>query len=192
MERRYFRTFISGIAKVSIGDRKHSTGYLRSGSDMLTIPTGNREIDDFVASLSGVVEGFERKLSDIKNKMDGCEEVKNDFFNCELIDISGNGLKLLLNEGVKVDDILFINLDLFGRLFQQFEIYGRVVRVVAQPTVMGEMFYAGVEFIELEDKKREQLINFIFSQQRKYIRAFLNGGQTNAEQDKSGGSTLVG
>lgn len=182
MTRRYFRTFVSGEAKVSVGNGSRCGDMPFFGPDMLTKSTGNNEVDVLLYSLSGIVGNLDRKLNAIENKLYESEVGENRFYDCETIDISGNGIKILLREEITVGETLFISLDLFGYPNPRFEVYGKVVRLVAQPSLNGDMYYAGVEFLDLENTRREQVINFTFHQQRKYIRAFVDSYDERLEK----------
>lgn len=182
MTRQYFRTFVSGEARVSVGNGNRWGDVPFFEPETLAKSTGNKDVDALLYSLSGIVGNLDKKLHALKNRIDDCEEEQNQLPDCETIDISGNGVKLLLNNDIKIGEVLFISLDLFGYPTPRFEVYGKVVRRTSVPAITGEMYYAGIEFINLEDSKREQLINFTFHQQRKYIRAFVSGSDKSLEK----------
>ncbi len=186
MKRQYFRTFVSGEARVSISNGKPSKDSFAFDSDMLTKLTGNKEVDELINSISDIVGNLDKKLNAIKDRLDECEDEQNQLSDCETLDISGNGLRILSKKEIKIGEVVFLSLDLFGYPNPRFEVYGKVVRSTSQPTIAGEIYYAGIEFINLEDKKREQLINFTFQQQRKYIRAFTDATDKILKETKPG------
>ncbi len=186
MKRQYFRTFVSGEARVSIANETPTKDVLAFDSDIRTKFTGNKEVDNLITSISDIVENLDKKLNAIENRYDECEDEPNQLPGCETLDISGNGLRILSKNEIKIGEVVFLSLDLFGYPHPRFEVYGKVVRSTSQPTTAGEIYYAGIEFINLEDKKREQLINFIFQQERKYIRAFTDANDKKLKDTKPG------
>lgn len=174
MPRRYFRTNVSGKAKVFLVDENHYKNTRSLCADLAGKFTGNKEIDALVSAFSGIVETLDRKLEDIRNRLDGCEVNNNQLSDIEITDISGSGIRLLLNEKINKGQLLFIRLEIFDYPQRYFEAYGELVRISLQQTKTGEKYCAGVKFINLESEKREKLINYIFQQQRKHIRAIKN------------------
>lgn len=182
MKRKFFRTFVSGGAKVAVGKGNTSDSQAFIDADALKKSTGNKDVDALLDSLSDIVGNLDKKLNAIQNRLDDTEGIEKCLYNCETVDISGNGLKLSLPFEVEVGEILFISLDLFECPKPRFEVYAKVVRTEKYENPEGIKYYAGVKFVNLDERKREHLINFTFKQQRKYIRAFVDHTDQKIEE----------
>lgn len=182
MKRKFFRTFVSGQAKVSVGKGADTDEVPSIEPDILKKTTGNKDVDNLINSLTDIVGNLDKKLNAIQDRLDETETSEDCLYNCETVDISGNGLRLMLPFEVEIGEILFISLDLFGCPKPRFEVYGKVVRLDAYDDLESTRYHAGIEFVNLDDRKREQLINFTFKQQRKYIRAFVDHPDKNFEE----------
>lgn len=77
-----------------------------------------------------------------------------------LIDLSGGGLRFISKEPVKLGDILYINLFIYGELIK---VKGRVVRHSINEDKKN---VCGVAFLDLDRKDREKVIKFTFTKMR--------------------------
>ena len=79
-------------------------------------------------------------------------------------DISGGGICLIVNNSIKVSDKLSIVLKLPSE--KRIEVKGNVVWVESFEILgekRGKRYEAGVEFIEISDGKRDEIMKFAFT-----------------------------
>ncbi len=172
MTRRNFRTFVSGSAEISILASENNAPSDSFLPAFLTNTTGNKEIDELLLSLSGIIKDIDEKIDGMKLRNDGKTTISKVIPDCETIDISGGGVKIKAGSPLNPGELVFIRLDLYKYPDSLLESIGRVVRAGSKPALNGHQHYAGIEFINIDDEQREKLISYTFRQQRKYIRAF--------------------
>mgnify|MGYP000138246571 CR=1 FL=1 len=83
--------------------------------------------------------------------------------HCRTKDISGGGMKLFSNYKHNVGDIINCKFEIDGNFF---EIKAEVVLVVKVDTFEYD-FAIGVKFLDIEEKERDKIIQYIFTTQRK-------------------------
>jgi c-di-GMP-binding flagellar brake protein YcgR len=88
-------------------------------------------------------------------------------FGGKIKDLSGRGLKLSTSCPVKINDVLIVSFALPGNEEQCFTLQG-TVRWCEESEE--RMITAGVEFTEVSPEQEEQIINYIFAQQRQSLR----------------------
>lgn len=171
MERRNFRTFVSGAAEISIIDPESLTDVPSLINDFSGVTSGNTEIDNLLYTLAGMFQTLEYRIEEINRRLNpgGSRQMP---WLCETLDISGSGVKIRSDISLSTGDIVLFRTRLFDFPSPIFQAFGRVVRTESQPSTSGVSFYAGVEFLNLEPEQQEKLISYTFKQQRKYIRAF--------------------
>lgn len=82
-------------------------------------------------------------------------------------DISGGGLRMILNRNINPGTRLYIETeDIPG--VGPLNVYCEVVRSV-KPVSTERIFWVGTKFLDLPESKRSKLIRFIFQRQRKLI-----------------------
>ena len=93
------------------------------------------------------------------------EEGQPDFKKTTAIDLSGGGLKMVLNEDLKINDRLLFDLqiDEFEKLIE-----GKIVRI--KYNTDGYSKTAGVEFVDMERKDTDKIMSYLFNYQRKLRR----------------------
>lgn len=104
-----------------------------------------------------------KKVSD-NNKED-------EFTKAMTCDISGGGAKILLNEDLKVGEI--IECELFIEKDKSVRFVGRTVRCEKNNGKGQYKFTAGLEFTEIKNADREMLVQYIFDEQRKLLKKGL-------------------
>ncbi len=89
-----------------------------------------------------------------------------------VLDISGGGVAMSVNRCVTEDSLLAIRIYLQSKQKKKVVLLkGRVVRSFAMDTVKGLTRYRmGIEFVEISEKIRDDLINFIFIMSREKTR----------------------
>ena len=95
---------------------------------------------------------------------EGAQAVK-----CLSLDISAGGMRLASGRGLKKDSLLTCEMELSGKAFK---IKAKVIRSTA---VYNEeyKYEIGVQFVELDEKVRKEIIGYIFEQQVKMIQKGL-------------------
>lgn len=88
---------------------------------------------------------------------------------CLTLDISAGGMRLASGSGIKKDSLLTCELELSGKALA---IKAKVIRSAA---VYNEeyLYEIGVQFMELDEKMRKEIIGYIFEQQIKMIQKGL-------------------
>ncbi|MGB9682041.1 MAG: flagellar brake protein [bacterium] len=88
-------------------------------------------------------------------------------------DISGGGVKLVLLEPLKIRDIIHLRISLPPPELS-ISTEGEVVWVYIEESLINnrteKTYYAGIKFINIEDKERERLVRFIFNYQRNLLK----------------------
>lgn len=88
-----------------------------------------------------------------------------DFKNALVKDISGGGLCIATEENVEINKTLELTLSLDNKNQMIFE--GKVVRVSKEYRTQKYKYEIGISYAKISDKDREEIIRFIFSEQRK-------------------------
>ncbi len=171
MQRRNFRTFVSGVADVTIVDH-NSSAIDSNSSGFMNKSSGNKEVDALLFSLSGIFKNLDDKIESIKSRIDGDSINRKESYNCETINISGSGMLLRSAARISEGEIIIIRMNIFTNPYPLFEAFGKVIRSIAEHSSDGCQYYSGIKFINLDSEQRERLISYTFHQQRKYIRAF--------------------
>lgn len=107
-----------------------------------------------------------RTLIPIKYKLignDASDNMAEDIFDGIVKDISGGGILMLTEKKLKENDVILIQLKL--RDYGKHQIKGRVVRINTMNST-ADKIEVGIMFEELDDKTRDNIIAFIFKEQR--------------------------
>ena len=92
---------------------------------------------------------------------------RGEFLGAVTSDISGGGIKMFLKEKYDLGKLIEGILELGSR---QCSFVGRIVRCLTNRDI-GEIRYdVGVQFYKIDDKNREELITYIFEQQRNLLK----------------------
>lgn len=108
--------------------------------------------DYFRLEVSGTV--------DLYQKADKAAEAEK-IAEAELLDISGGGIQIELAENFNTDQIIYLYLK---RILDQKKLIKS--SIVRKNKVNAEMFSYGLEFIEISENLREDIIQWIFAYQR--------------------------
>ena len=110
-----------------------------------------------VVTLDGLTILNYEKLKDKNNKRIKTLKPLNDKFKkAILIDLSGGGMRVKLEEPMVVGDILHLFLDIQK---EEIEIYSKVVRIISSEF---KSFTYGICFLDLTEKEREKIIKYSF------------------------------
>lgn len=89
---------------------------------------------------------------------------------CKILDISGGGVRMVSEENLKVGGCLLLILRLTNeQMDEQHYIIGRVIMSEALKEYPGQ-YQARVQFVIKDNKVREEIIRYIFEEERKDIR----------------------
>ena len=78
-----------------------------------------------------------------------------------LLDLSGGGLRIKISEETELDDTLLVNI-FVGE--EKISVLGKVIRLEKTPE---KEYICGLEFIDIEERKRDKIVGKVFAQMRK-------------------------
>ncbi|HEY8349316.1 MAG TPA: PilZ domain-containing protein [Clostridia bacterium] len=87
-------------------------------------------------------------------------------------DLSGGGIRLLLDE--KLGPGTYLECELFSETDRKIRFYGKVVRFENVESQGKYRYAAGVAYVDIDEKDREEVIRYIFSEQRKLLKKGWN------------------
>ncbi|MCW6110387.1 flagellar brake protein [Clostridium sporogenes] len=85
-----------------------------------------------------------------------------DFFDADIVDISGGGLKLSTKKEIEFDEEIIVNIP-FEK--ENIAVKGKIIRKQKE----NEKYIYGVKFLDIDVLTREKIIKFIFSKMRKQV-----------------------
>lgn len=110
-----------------------------------------------VATLDGLIILNYEKLKDKNNKrIKTLKPLNDEFKKAILLDLSGGGMRVKLDEPIVVGDILHLFLNIQK---EEIEIYSKVVRIISSEF---NSFTYGICFLDLTEKEREKIIKYSF------------------------------
>lgn len=172
-----FRAVLSASVKVTPVDSQDIKLLQHSGKKTKKHKhsyTGSRRTDDVIVSIMDYIIHIDEKLDYIINRLDGKpeEESRKSLDVNKMIDISGSGINITLNEEVEVGQFLKMVIRLPEFPSGTFEVLGEVVRREKRQNENGsDSWHLGVRFLDMSEEQREILIRYTFSQHRKQIRS---------------------
>lgn len=98
------------------------------------------------------------------------EEASKDIFG-HTIDLSGGGLSALTGEPLIENDELKGKFELEDGIFIDFD--GKVIRCIKKIVNDEQKYISSISFIDIDYKKRERIVGFIFNQQRLLLKKEL-------------------
>jgi c-di-GMP-binding flagellar brake protein YcgR len=96
---------------------------------------------------------------------------ESDFKKGETIDISGGGALFITEEEIEEGQVLEVELYLPKR--KPFFCTAKVLRILERAKKKGDKNKVAVEYFDISEGKRDQIIGFIFEKQREWIRKGL-------------------
>jgi c-di-GMP-binding flagellar brake protein YcgR len=96
---------------------------------------------------------------------------ESDFKKGETIDISGGGALVITEETIEEGQILELEMYLPNR--KPFFCKAKIIRLLEKAKKKGDKNKIAIEFYEITEGKRDQIINYIFEKQREWIRKGL-------------------
>ena len=102
-----------------------------------------------------------------------CKE-QEDIDNCKIVDISGGGIRLQSKKKYQKDDYMMLDfdLDIDGSISHK-SIIGKVVESRANDND-GTLFANRLQFVDIDRLDREEIIKYIFGQQRNILKKELS------------------
>ncbi|MDI6604131.1 MAG: flagellar brake protein [Thermoanaerobacteraceae bacterium] len=91
------------------------------------------------------------------------DDEKENFFTGLIKDISGEGFKAVIKHRNTNNSIIFCNIKL-SDLLKEIAVKGKIIRC----DLNKDRYEIGVQFVDINDKLRDQIITFIFEEERKY------------------------
>ena len=85
-----------------------------------------------------------------------------DFFDADIVDISGGGLNLSTKKEIEFDEEIIVNIP-FEK--ENIAVKGKIIRKQKE----NEKYIYGVKFLDIDVLTREKIIKFIFSKMRKQV-----------------------
>jgi hypothetical protein len=95
--------------------------------------------------------------------------------------ISGAGVKLVLEDAYDVGQLVMISLSVPGFSIGFLQAYGEVVRVTPQTGASQPVFETSIKFLIISEDEREKLIAYAFQVQRQTIRDSLRAKERAKE-----------
>jgi len=194
-KRQHIRVAISTKAKIKLLDKElariikrqktaasHIAEDLSTNNNLHTMESRQPSfhISDFSApiddkadpSISHIIDSIYLLNDKLDRIIDMLEEKnqKNNLSVKETINICGTGMNLILFDPVEKGQLLDISLNIPGFPLGVFNSYGEVVWARKCEINENSQFEVGIKFINISADKREKLIAYAFSQQRKSIR----------------------
>lgn len=108
--------------------------------------------DYFRLEVSGTVDLYQKET-------DSADADK--LAEAELLDISGGGIKIELRKNLKTDEIIYVHL---RHVLNEKELIKS--SIIRKKKVNAELYNYGLEFIEISESLREDIIQWIFAYQR--------------------------
>lgn len=87
-------------------------------------------------------------------------------------DLSGGGMRLLLNE--KLEPGTYLECQLFTGTDRNIRFFGKVVRFEYTGSGGKYRYAAGIAYADIDEKEREEVIKYIFEEQRKLLKKGWN------------------
>lgn len=140
-----------------------------------------KKMDPFpvwVASIPKVVEKFQqREFVRIKTTIPVLVRLRDEEsekllppVNTYIRDISGGGVRLIMNHSLPEKSIIHLEFDVPE--IETIKVYAEVIRSV-QPVGTEDIFWIGAKFLSLPNLIRSKLIRFIFKKQREMLKGKL-------------------
>lgn len=171
--RRNFRTPVSAKTRLTLVDesQKHA---LRKCFDLKMFEEAYPAHDNATTQLMSMfVEMFkylDNKLDKICDLLEKDDPDNRSLDVVDTVDISGSGVSVLLRQQVEPGLLVHLSMTFTGSHLGVMDVLGRVVRSAPGENDEEDMYYTGIEFVDLSESEKDLLVKYTFSQQRKQIR----------------------
>lgn len=171
--RRNFRTPVSAKTRLTLVDESQ-THALRKCFDLKVFTDAYPGQDSAtVQMMSMFVEMFkhlDNKLDRIYDMLEKADPENRSLDVVDTVDISGSGVSVLLRRQVEPGRLVHLSMTFTGSHLGVIDVQGRVVRSTNCENDDKDLYYTGIEFIDLCESEKDLLVKYTFSQQRKQIR----------------------
>ena len=120
------------------------------------------------------VKADEEAVTNTKSEEKTACKEQEDIDNCKIVDISGGGIRLQSKKKYQKDDYMMLDfdLDIDGSISHK-SIIGKVVESRANDND-GTLFANRLQFVDIDRLDREEIIKYIFGQQRNILKKELS------------------
>ena len=120
------------------------------------------------------VKADEEAVTNTKSEEKTACKEQEDIDNCKIVDISGGGIRLQSKKKYQKDDYMMLDfdLDIDGSISHK-SIIGKVVESRANDNY-GTLFAYRLQFVDIDRLDREEIIKYIFGQQRNILKKELS------------------
>lgn len=174
IKRNYFRAPISAKTRAVLVDESQK-GLVRKCLDLKVIPesdvSSDRPGNQGLAQLVFLLSQIDEKLDRLLEKMGQGSGEKRELVVRDTVDISGSGISLLLKESLPKGRLLHLSITFTGSHMGRLDVLGRVARSVSVGDENDALYQTGIEFEDLTEAEKDQLVKYTFSLNREHIRA---------------------
>ncbi|GAB6096671.1 hypothetical protein JCM14469_29240 [Desulfatiferula olefinivorans] len=174
IKRNYFRAPISAKTRAVLVDESQR-GMIRKCLDLKVMPDVDGLMDrpgsQSLAQLVLLLSRIDEKLDRVLEKLGDETTEKRELVVRDTVDISGSGISLLLKEPLAKGRLLHLSITFTGSHMGRLDVLGRVARSVSVGNENDALFQTGIEFEDLTEAEKDQLVKYTFSLNREHIRA---------------------
>ena len=154
---------------------------LREKQKRRSICFSNLSINPFSAEEginSMVLQSIIELLINMDNKLDSIYEIlstgKKELTDIYLrgmgVDISGSGLRMVTEQNLPTDTLIYANFILSRFPFVYIELFGKVVRCEPITIDKKQAYSVAITFVDISPEDREKIIECVFQKQRQTLR----------------------
>ena len=105
---------------------------------------------------TSTISNYEKLKDKNDKRVKSLKPLKDKFKKATLLDLSGGGMRVKLDEPVEIGDILHLVLDIKK---EEIETYSKIVRVINNEL---KSYICGICFLDLSEKERDKIIQYTF------------------------------
>lgn len=174
IKRNYFRAPISAKTRAVLVDESQK-GLVRKCLDLKMMSEPDASVDRLnsqgLAQLVFLLSQIDEKLDRVLEKLCEGSSEKRELVVRDTVDISGSGISLLLKESLAKGRLLHLSITFTGSHMGRLDVLGRVARSVPVGDENDALYQTGIEFEDLTQAEKDQLVKYTFSLNREHIRA---------------------
>ncbi len=125
--------------------------------------------------LSCIMPATIRTAEDIKEGLDEIQDLilNEDYYKCTIVDISGGGIRALSKRQFEKNEIVFFKFTLnFNDADKEMNIRGKVIESFRNSNDES-MFDSRFQFVDVSQADRDEIIKYVFEQQRNILKKEL-------------------
>ena len=116
-----------------------------------------------------------RTVTDIKEGLDEIQDLilNEDNYKCTIVDISGGGIRVFSKRQLEKNEMVYVKFTLnFNSVDKEADVLAKVVD--SQKNSKDEtMFDSRLQFINISEADREEIVKYVFEQQRNMLKKEL-------------------